>query len=180
MLVHQSLDLRRATGDPDGLATSLGAMGWITYNRGCYVAAEAYWQESHQVRRTVKFFSGSANFQLAWSALFNRGDLDRVGALSAELQRAAVTIGDAESKHRSLGLLGFLAGLREEYPACRRFLQQMCSLNFPYFPFTTSWEKMGLCLAACGLNDLPAARRHLQQVLSISLLHQWPHSRPLG
>ena len=47
-LVQQSLDLRRAMGDPDGLATSLGAVGWIMYNRGCYTAAEAYWQEAHQ------------------------------------------------------------------------------------------------------------------------------------
>lgn len=55
-LVQQSLELRRATGDPDGLATSLGASGWIMYNRGHYTEAEAYWQESHQIRRTAHIF----------------------------------------------------------------------------------------------------------------------------
>jgi predicted ATPase/DNA-binding XRE family transcriptional regulator len=179
-LVQQSLDIRRAMGDSDGLATSLGAMGWIMYNRGCYTHAEAYWQESHQTRRLARHFQGSAYFQLAWSAFFNRGDLDRAGSLAKQLRRAAVEIGDAESKHRSLGLLGFLAGMREEYPACRQFFQQMCLLNYPYFPFTTSWEQMGLCLAACGLDDLPAARQHLQKVLEISLIHQWPPNAAKG
>jgi len=179
-LVQQSLDVRRAMGDLDGLATSLGAMGWIMYNRGCYTAAEAYWQESHQTRRMARHFSGSAYFQLAWLALFNHDDLNRAGSLAEQLQRAAVELGDAESKHRSLGLLGFLAGMREEYPACRQSFQQMCLLNFPYFPFTTSWEQMGLCLAACGLDDLPAARQHLQKVLEMSLIHQWPPNAAKG
>jgi predicted ATPase len=179
-LVQQSLDLRRATGDPDGLATSLGAMGWIMYNRGSYTTAEAYWQESDQIRRTAGNFLGSTHFHLAWLAFFNRGNLDRVESLAEELQRAAVAIGDAESKHRALGLLGFLAGVREEYAACHQSFQQMCNLNLPYFPFTTSWEQIGLCLAACGLDDLSAARQHLQRVLEISLIHQWPPNAAKG
>jgi tetratricopeptide (TPR) repeat protein len=179
-LVQQSLDVRREMGDLDGLATSLGAMGWIMYNRGCYTAAEAYWQEAHQTRHMARHFSGSAYFQLAWLALFNHGDLDRAGSLAEQLQRAAFEIGDAESKHRSLGLLGFLAGIREEYHACRQLFQQMCLLNFPYFPFTTSWEQIGLCLAACGLDDLPAARQHLHHLLIMSLIHQWPPNAAKG
>jgi predicted ATPase/DNA-binding XRE family transcriptional regulator len=179
-LVEQSLVVRRATGDPDGLASSLGAMGWIMYNRGRYSEAEAYWQESDQIRRMARNFLGSTYFQLAWSAFFNHGDLDRAGSLAEELQRAAVAIGDAESKHRSLGFLGFLAGMREEYLACHQLFQQMHLLNFPYFPFTTSWEQIGLCLAACGLGDLPAARQHLQRVLEISLIHQWPPNAAKG
>jgi tetratricopeptide (TPR) repeat protein len=179
-LVQQSLDLRRAMGDLDSLATSLGAVGWIMYNRGCYTAAEAYWQEAHETRRMARHLPGSAYFQLAWLALFNHGDQDRAGSLAEQLQRATVELGDAESKHRSLGLLGFLAGMREDYPACRQSFQQMCLLNFPYFPFTTSWEQIGLCLAACGLDDLPAARQHLQKVLEISLIHQWPPNAAKG
>lgn len=181
-LVQQSLHVRRETGDPDGLATSLGAMGWIMYNRGRYGEAESYWQESHQLRRMARAhnFQAGILFQSAWPALFNHGDLDSVQMLAKEVQRVAVAIGDPESKHRSLGLLGFLAGMREEYPACRQFFQQMCLLNFPYFPFTVSWEQMGLCMAACGLDDLPAARHHLQKVLEISLIHQWPANAAKG
>ncbi len=179
-LIEQSLDLRRVIGDLAGLAISLGAVGWIMYNRGCYSVAEAYWQESHQTRRMARHFQGSAHFQLAWLAFFNHGDLDRAGSLAEQLQQAAFEIGDAESKHRSLGLLGILAGIREEYPACRQLFQQMCLLNYPYFPFTTSWEQMGLCMAACGLNDLPAAQQHLQRFLEISLIHQWPPNAAKG
>jgi hypothetical protein len=39
---------------------------------------------------------------------------------------------------------------------------------------------MGLCLAACGLGDRPAARQHLQQVLKICLIHQWPPNAAKG
>jgi predicted ATPase/DNA-binding XRE family transcriptional regulator len=179
-LIQQGLDIRRATGNPDGLVTSLGAVGWIMYNRGHYTEAEAYWQELHQILLTARILSGGDYFQLAWSALFNRGDLDRAGALAEEVQRAAFEIGDAESKHRSLALLGFLAGLHEDYVVCDQFFQEIGALNKPYFPFTTSWEHMGLCMAACGLDDLPAARQHMQRVLEISLLYQWPPNAAKG
>jgi tetratricopeptide (TPR) repeat protein len=179
-LIQQSLTLRRVISDPDGLGISLGAMGWISYNRGYYGEAEAYWQESDQVRRTARYFSGHASFQLAWLALFNRGDLDRAGLLAEELQRSAVAIGDGETKHRSLILRGFLVGMSEAYAACHQIFQQVLLLNFSYFPYTTSWEQIGLCLAACGLGDLPAARQHLQQVLKISLIHQWPPNAAKG
>jgi predicted ATPase/DNA-binding XRE family transcriptional regulator len=180
MLIQQSLRLRRETGSPDGLATSLGAAGWISYNRGYYSEAEAYWQESLQLRRIARNLSGSTLFQLGWSAFFNRGDLETLQTLAAEVQRAAIAIGDPENKHRSWAMLGFLAGMQEDYDECRQFFQQMCGLNYPYFPFATSWEQIGLCLAACGLGDLPAARQHLQKVLEISVIHQWPPNAAKG
>jgi len=187
-LVQQSLHLRRETGDPNGLAASLNASGWLSYNHGRYSEAEAYWHEAYQLMTTPRARGQRVTrFQLAWLAFFNRGDLDRVQKLADEVQKladevqsAAVAISDPESKHRLLGLLGFLAGMREEYSACHQFFQQMCLLNFPYFPFTTSWEQIGLCLAACGLDDLPAARQHLQKVLEISLIHQWPPNAAKG
>jgi hypothetical protein len=77
-------------------------------------------------------------------------------------------------------LLGFLAGLHEDYVVCHQFFQEIGALNKPYFPFTTSWEHMGLCMAACGLDDLPAARQHMQRVLEISLLYQWPPNAAKG
>jgi len=181
MLVQQSLHLRRETGDPNGLTASLNGSGWLSYNHGRYSEAEAYWHEAYQLMTTPRARGQrTTRFQLAWLAFFNRGDLDRVQKLADEVQSAAVAISDRESKHRSLGLLGLLAGIHEEYSACRQFFQQMCLLNFPYFPFTTSWEQIGLCLAACGLDDLPAARQHLQKVLEISLIHHWPPNAAKG
>lgn len=180
LLSQQSLRLRRETGAPDGLATSLGVAGWLSYNRGHYSEAETYWQESLQLRRTARNLPGNTLFQLAWLAFFNRGDLETLRTLAEEVQQAALAISDPENKHRSLSMLGFLAGMQEEYDACRQFFQQTRLLNYPYFPFTTSWELIGLCLAACGLNDLPAACQHLQKILEISLIHQWPPNAATG
>ncbi|MCE7986679.1 MAG: XRE family transcriptional regulator [Caldilinea sp. CFX5] len=179
-LSQQSLRLRRETGAPDGLATSLGVAGWLNYNRGHYSEAETYWQESLQLRRTARNLPGNTLFQLAWLAFFNRGDLETLRTLAEEVQRAALAIGDPENKHRSLSMLGLLAGMREEYDTCRQFFQQTRLLNYAYFPFTTSWEQIGLCLAACGLDDLPAARQHLQEILRISVIHQWPPNAAKG
>jgi hypothetical protein len=97
-----------------------------------------------------------------------------------EVQAVSLNINNPESKHRSLHLFGLLAGLREDYAACHQYYQQILSLNWPYFPFTISWEQIGLCLAACGLDDLPAARQHLQRVLEISLIYQWPPNAAKG
>lgn len=180
ILIQESLRLRRETGAPDGLATSLGAAGWLSYNRGHFSEAEAYWQESLQLRRTAHNLPGSTLCQIAWLAFFNRGDLEAMQTLAEEVQRAAISIGDPENKHRSLVMLGFLAGIREEYDDCHQFFQQMRLLNYPYFPFTTSWEHMGLCLAACGLDDLPAACQHLQKVLEISVINHWPPNAAKG
>ncbi|MEZ4674842.1 MAG: hypothetical protein R2932_11440 [Caldilineaceae bacterium] len=123
---------------------------------------------------------GNTLFQIAWLAFFNRGDLAMLQMLAEEVQQAALSICDPENKHRSLSMFGFLAGMREEYESCRQFFQQALLLNYAYFPFTTFWEQVGLCLAACGLDDLPVARQHLQEILRISVIHQWPPNAAQG
>jgi hypothetical protein len=35
-------------------------------------------------------------------------------------------------------------------------------------------------MAACGLDELPAAQQHLQRVLEISVLHHWPPNAAKG
>lgn len=180
--IEQSLNLRREIGDLDGIASSISALGWILYNQGHCTEAEAYWQESQQLRRTTgsRGFRNSRDFELAWLGLFNRGDLDKVRALTEKMQRSAAATKYPTSTHRSSVLMGFLAGMSEEYQRCREIFQQLHTLKFTYFPFTTSWEQMGLCLAACGLDDLPAASERLQRILKISLIHQWPPNSAIG
>jgi predicted ATPase len=182
VLVMQSLDLRRQTGELTGLADSIGAMGWVAYNNGRYAEAEGYWHERQQlllkmrIPRTIE----ANQFEFAWLAIFNYGDLDTAQALAEKVQAVSLNINNPESKHRSLHLYGLLAGLREDYAACYQYHQQILSLNWSYFPFTASWESMGLCLAACGHDDLPAARQHLQRVLEICLIHHWPPNAAKG
>jgi hypothetical protein len=119
-------------------------------------------------------------YQFAWLAIFNHGDLDTARALAEEIQAVTLRINEPLSKHRSLQLFGLLAGLHEDYDACHQYHQQILSLNWPYFPFTTAMLSMGLCMAACGLDDLPAARQPLQKILEISLIHQWPPNAAKG
>ena len=181
-LIKQSLELRRETGDLTGLVDSVGAMGWIAYNNGCYAEAEAHWQERRQLLRQLRtpHSIASNQYEFAWLALFNHGDLDRARLLAEEIQTVALDINNPGNRHRTLLLFGFLAGLDENYAACRQFFQEIDALNQPYFPFTMSMQQTGLCLAACGLDDLPAARQHLQQVLEISLIHRWPANAAKG
>jgi tetratricopeptide (TPR) repeat protein len=175
-LVEKSLSFRRDAGDSLGIGNTLGAMGWIHYNRGRFTQAEAYWRETFRFRSTVRanHSLAGAHFDAAWLALFHHGDLESVRRLTEKVERAAITFAEPTCKHRTLVLLGFLAGMREEYDACYENFKQLGRLDFRYFPFTTSWEQMGLCLAACGLDNLLAAWQHLQTVLRIGLVHGWP------
>jgi tetratricopeptide (TPR) repeat protein len=181
-LIKQSLALHRETGDLTGLVDSIGAMGWIAYNNGCYAEAEAHWQERRQLLRQLRtpHSLASNQYEFAMLALFNRGDLDSARLLAEEIQTVALAINNPGNRHRTLLLFGFLAGLHENYAACRQFFQEIDALNQPYFPFMMSWQQTGLCLAACGLDELPAARQHLQQVLRISLTHHWPAEAAKG
>jgi len=175
-LIKQSLELRRETGDLTGLVDSVGAMGWIAYNNGCYADAEAHWQERRQLLRQLRtpHTLATNQYEFAWLALFNYGDLDSTRLLAEEMRTIALNINNPGNSQRTLPLFGFLEGLHENYAACRQFFQEIDALNQPYFPFMMSMQQMGLCLAACGLNDLPAAHKHLRKVLEIGLLHQWP------
>lgn len=157
-------------------------MGWIAYNNGCYADAEAHWQEKYQLLRQLRtpHVLAATQYEFAWLALFNRGDLASVRLLAEEVRTIALNINNPGNRHRTLLLFGFLEGLYENYAACRQFFQEIDALNQPYFPSLMSMQQIGLCLAACGLDDLPVARQHLQQILVISLIHQWPANAAKG
>ena len=122
-LVKQSLALRRETGDLTGLVDSIGAMGWIAYNNGCYADAEAHWQEKRQMLHHLRtpHVLAATQYEFAWLALFNHGDLDSARLLAEEVQTAALNINNPGSRQRTLLLFGFLEGLHENYAACRQF-----------------------------------------------------------
>jgi predicted ATPase/DNA-binding XRE family transcriptional regulator len=182
VLVKQSLDLRRQTGELTGLADSVGAMGWIAYNNGRYAEAETYWHERQQLllKTRIPHTIAVNQYEFAWLTIFNHGDLDTARALAERVQTVTLSINDPDSKHRSLQLFGLLAGLQEDYGACRQFYQQINLLDLPYFPFSTSWVLIGLCLAACGLDEFLVAQQHLRQLLRISVIHQWPPNAAKG
>lgn len=173
-LFQQGANLRRNLGDKTGLSYSLDSLGWIAYHSGQYTEAEANWQEGYQLTRetgdrqeTALMLTG-----VAWLMLFNRGDFAAVQTLAEEVQAIALEINSREARRRAQILFGFLAGLNEDYAACRQFMQQVAYQR--KFTYNISWMMLGLCLAACGLGELQTARQQLQQVLEMSRARKWP------
>ncbi len=109
---------------------------------------------------------------LAWLTLFNRGEVAAVRAMAEEVQTIALAINSREGKRRAQLLFGFLAGMGEDYAACRQLVQQAAYQR--KFTYNVSRMIMGLCLAACGLDEMPTARQHLQQLLDMSRAYTWP------
>jgi predicted ATPase/DNA-binding SARP family transcriptional activator len=173
-LIQQGANLRRKQGDRIGLSHSLDSLGWIAYHDGRYAEAEVHWQEGYQLacetgERQEKAFM---RMGLAWLRLFNRGDFAAAQALAEEVQTIALAINSREGKRRAQILFGFLAGLREDYVACRRLMGHVAYRRS--FTYNISWMMMGFCLAACGLDEMQTAAQHLRQVLEMSRLRQWP------
>jgi len=109
---------------------------------------------------------------LAWLMLFNRGDFVTARVLAEEVQTIAQEINSREGKRRAQILFGFLAGMAEDYAACRQFMQQAAYQR--KFTYNIAWMIMGLCLTACGLGEIQKARQHLEQVLEMSRVRNWP------
>jgi hypothetical protein len=173
-LIQQGANLRRNLGDKIGLSDSLGSLGWIAYHSGHYTEAEANWQEGYQLTRETGDRQETALMRmgLAWLTLFNQGDFAAVQALAEEVQTIALEINSREAKRRAQILFGFLAGLNEEYAACRQLMHQAAYQR--KFTYNIAWMMMGLCLAACGLGEMQIARQQLQQVLEMSRARKWP------
>jgi tetratricopeptide (TPR) repeat protein len=173
-LIQQGAILRRKLGDKIGLSHSLDTLGWIAYHNGHYAEAETNWQEGYQLARETGERQEIAFMRmgLAWLALFNRGDFAAVRAMAEEVQIIALEINSREAKRRAQILFGFLAGMSEDYTACRQFMHQAAYQR--KFTYNISWMIMGLCLAACGLGEVQTARQYLQQLLDMSRVRGWP------
>jgi predicted ATPase/DNA-binding SARP family transcriptional activator len=172
-LMQQGADLRRLMGDKVGLQISLRSLGWIAYHRGRFDEAVSCWQEAFQLAHEIRGHQESTyrHTGMAWLALFNRGDLVTVQSIAEEMQTRAIEINSQEWMRQAQILFGFLAGMAEDYATCRRFMRQVAYRR--KYTYNIAWMMMGLCLAACGLGEMQAARQYLQQVLEMSLARKW-------
>ncbi|MDX1411203.1 MAG: hypothetical protein R3351_03530, partial [Nitrospirales bacterium] len=172
-LMQEGADLRRLLGDKVGLQISLRSLGWIAYHRGQFTEAESCWQEAFQLAHEIRGHQESTyrHTGIAWLALFNRGDLVTVQTIAEEMQTRAIEINSQEWMRQAQILFGFLAGLAEDYTACRRFMRQVAYRR--KYTYNIAWMLMGFCLAACGLGEMQAARQYLVQLLEMSLARKW-------
>ena len=173
-LIRQGADLRRLLGDKVGLAISLRSLGWITYCRGHFAEAESCWWEAYQLEHETRSRREIAyrHLGIAWLSLFNRGDFDTAQTIAEELRTRSLEISSREWQRRAQILFGFLAGMAEDYAACRRLMRQVAYQR--RYTYNISWMMMGLCLAACGLGEMQTAKEQLAQLLHMSLARRWP------
>jgi DNA-binding SARP family transcriptional activator/predicted ATPase len=173
-LIQEGADLRRELGDKVGLTNSLDTLGWIAYHCGHFAKAEHCWQEAYQLAHEIKARQATIlrRMAIAWLALFNRGDFATARTIAEEIQTVSFEIDYPEGKRRAQLLFGFLAGMDEDYTACRQFVGQADYRR--KFTYNIAWMMMGLCLAACGLGEMQTAKQYLVQVLDMSLARKWP------
>jgi DNA-binding CsgD family transcriptional regulator len=162
-LLGQSLDLRRAIGDRNGIA-------WITLNltevmllQLDYGACERYAREALALMREIGSLKGvlQAMFKLAQMAMV-KGDLEEARTLVEQIRHQADETNSLDGNMLSLGLLAFLSCVMDEQYAEGAALaqqQHLMSLE-PFFDgHNDLGARWGQVVANCGLGQYTAARR---------------------
>jgi predicted ATPase/class 3 adenylate cyclase/DNA-binding CsgD family transcriptional regulator len=163
-LLRQSLDLRRAIGDRNGIA-------WITLNfteimfaERNYLACERYAREALTLMREIGSVKGilQAGFKLVHATMF-KGDLEEVRALAEDLRDLAEETNNLDGKTVAAGVLAFLVCVMDEaYTEGAALAQKHQALaQEPFFGghygLSAHW---GMAVADCGLGKSAAARQN--------------------
>ena len=161
-ILRQSLDLRRAIGDRNGMA-------WITLSlteamlvQLDYAACERYAREALVLMRDIGSVKGviQALFKLA-ATTAAKGDLEEARTLAEQLRGLADEINNLDGKAVSAGLLAFLICVMDEhYTQGAALAESYRALSLePFFAghndLVVRW---GQAVAACGLGQYEAAR----------------------
>ena len=163
VLLRQSLDLRRAIGDRNGIAWITLQMTKMVYEQRDYLAYERYAREALALMREIGSVKGimQAGFKLAHATLF-RGNLEEVRALVEHLRDLADETNNLDGKTAAAGLLAFLVSVMDEaYAEGAELARQHQALaQEPFFGGhcepNAHW---GLAVADCGLGQYTATRQ---------------------
>jgi predicted ATPase/DNA-binding CsgD family transcriptional regulator len=162
VIYRQSLDLRRAIEDRNGIA-------WITLNltevmltQHDYPEAERYAHEALALMRDIGSLKGvlQAMFQLAQLTML-KGDLETARSLAEQLRDLAEEANNLDGKMMSAGLLSFLVGVMDEhYAEGAALAQRNYTLSLePFFGghnnLSAAWGK---AIANCGLENYDGIR----------------------
>jgi predicted ATPase/DNA-binding CsgD family transcriptional regulator len=178
-LLGQSLDLRRAIGDRNGIA-------WITHNLSVlafkeldYPASERYAREALALMREIGSAKGilQAGFWLV-STVSLRGDLEEARTLTEYLRDMAEETNNFVGKRLSAGVLAFLVCVMDEAYAEGAALahRQQTLAQEPVsggyndaYSYDDSPVQWGQVVAACGLSQYDAARQGYSRLFEIRL-----------
>ncbi|HEV8194455.1 MAG TPA: LuxR C-terminal-related transcriptional regulator, partial [Ktedonobacterales bacterium] len=160
----QSLDLRRAIGDRNGIAWITFSLSEVMLAQGDYLACERYSQEALTLMREIGSVKGvlQTGFRLSHMTML-KGELEETRALIEELHDLADKTNNLESKRLSAGVLAFLLCVMDEgYEEGLALARKHLALaQEPYFGDhkdhgISCW---GQALADCGLGQYGAARQ---------------------
>jgi predicted ATPase/DNA-binding CsgD family transcriptional regulator/tetratricopeptide (TPR) repeat protein len=168
--LNQSLALRRAIGDRNGIAWITLNLTEVAFAAGDYLACEQYAREALALMREIGSVKGilQAGFKLAHAIIF-KGDLEEVRALVEQLRDLAEATNNLDGKTVATGMLACLVCVMDEaYTeglALARRHEALAREPFfgGHYDLSARW---GLALANCGLGQYAAARQAYAAVFS--------------
>jgi len=161
----QSLAIRRAMGDRQGVAGSLNNLALIARGRGDYAEARARLEEAVGINRALGNRSWEAiNFSNLGSILHHEGDYAGARDLYEQGLALFVALGDEWGRAMALCDLGNVARDRGDVAAARAFYEESCARR------RAVGDRRGLAVSLCGLGqvavhagDLDLARGLLEE-----------------
>jgi predicted ATPase/DNA-binding CsgD family transcriptional regulator len=168
-LLGQSLALRRAIGDRNGIA-------WITFNlcaimfgQQDYPACERYAREAFTLMREIGSVKGilQTGFKLVFTTIV-RGDLEEARTLTEHLRDLAEETNNLDGKTLSVGVLAFLLCVMDEAyteGAALAEQQQMLAQELFYNEHDDPSARWGQAVVDCGLGRYAAARQDCAALL---------------
>lgn len=168
-LMEESLALRRASDDPEGIAYALQNLGNLATHLGDFAAARAYQDENLELRRRL------GNKSYLADALFSRGNVALVEGKLAEAKNLYLESFDAYNEVGDvLGLpfvlvnLAEVARLQGDYPAAQNLAEDALHLAEQFgdrLRLANALQSLGLTARDQGLFEDAEAK--LQQSLQI-------------
>lgn len=168
-LLRQSLGLRRAIGDRNGIA-------WITFNLSAimfgqqdYLACERYAREALALMREIGSVKGilQAGFKVVYTTIL-KGDLEEARALTEHLRDLAEQTNNLDGKTLSAGVLAFLLCVMDEaYTEGAALAEKQRALAQEQFhnEHDDPSAYWGQAVVDCGLGQYAAARQDYAALL---------------
>ncbi len=162
-LLRQSLALRRAIGDRNGIAWVTLNLGDVAFIEQDYLAGEQYAREALALMREIGSVKGilQAGFTLARVTML-KGDLEEARALAESLRDLADETNNLDGKSMAAGVLACLLCIMDEAYTEGAALarKQQALAQEPFFgvhkdPGARWWQ----AVADCGLGQYAAARQ---------------------
>lgn len=139
--------------------------------RGLFETHDLLRQYAEEKLKTTseQSLSTRSSILLSWSSLV-QGDFERAHELADAVMSKTMFEVAPQDTASGLALAGILAGMKNDYDYC----QQLCDASLYLItdahkdPINSTLAHLGIAVAACGLDDYPAARYHIRSALSFA------------